>query len=547
MKYIFSVSFILISFSIVAQNVKHDIFMVSLTDKNNNPFSVFHPQEYLSMRALERREMQQISIDERDLPVNPDYVAKIEALGGVIVLKSKWLNAVSVYIPDSIKKSKIDNLPFVMDVMPLGFRKEPKDYKILEHFPYEKYNEQDNYYGLTLNQVAMLSGHVLHGMGFAGEGKRVAIFDGGFTSVYRMPAFDSLYANNRILGTRDFVEGDEFVYEASSHGTNVLSCMAANLPYLVMGTAPSASYYLFKTEDVGSEFKIEEFNWLVAAEHADSLGVDVINSSLGYTTFNDADMNYKYEDLNGRTGICTRGADIAVEKGMLVVNSAGNEGDGSWKYIGTPADGVNVISVGAVRANGSRASFSSFGPTPDGRIKPNVSAQGNRASVAGMKGYAVTQTDGTSFSSPIMAGMVTTLWSAFPERSNWDIKDAIEAAGNQTMQPDSSLGYGIPDFFSAYLSLMDAGIAITSKGQMYSTRTLIMDELKLMVETDKVCSIKYTLYNKLDVLLYQNMVSSGPYEVRLLDLPLLKDLAPDVYYIKIEVGDQCHYSEIIKG
>ncbi len=547
MKYIFSISFILISFSIVAQNVKHDIFMVSLTDKNNNPFSVFHPQDYLSMRALERREMQQISIDERDLPVNPDYIAKIEALGGVIVLKSKWLNAVSVYIPDSIKKTKIDNLPFVMDVMPLGFRKEPKEYKILAHFPYEKYNEQDNYYGLTLNQVAMLSGHVLHGMGFAGEGKRVAIFDGGFTSVYRMPAFDSLYANNRILGTRDFVEGDEFVYEASSHGTNVLSCMAANLPYLVMGTAPSASYYLFKTEDVGSEFRIEEFNWLVAAEHADSLGVDVINSSLGYTTFNDADMNYKYEDLNGRTGICTRGADIAVEKGMLVVNSAGNEGDGSWKYIGTPADGVNVISVGAVRANGSRASFSSFGPTPDGRIKPNVSAQGNRASVAGMKGYSVTQTDGTSFSSPIMAGMVTTLWSAFPERSNWDIKDAIEAAGNQTMQPDSSLGYGIPDFFRAYLSLMDAGIAITSKGQMYSTRTLILDELKLMVETDKVCSIRYTLYDKLEVELYQNTVSSGPYEVRLLELPILKDLAPDVYYIKIEVGDQCHYSEIIKG
>jgi hypothetical protein len=547
MKYIFSISFILISFSVVAQNVKHDIFMVSLTDKNNNPFSVFHPQDYLSMRALERREMQQISIDERDLPVNPDYIAKIEALGGVIVLKSKWLNAVSVYIPDSIKKTKIDNLPFVMDVMPLGFRKEPKEYRILAHFPYEKYNEQDNYYGLTLNQVAMLSGHVLHGMGFAGEGKRVAIFDGGFTSVYRMPAFDSLYANNRILGTRDFVEGDEFVYEASSHGTNVLSCMAANLPYLVMGTAPSASYYLFKTEDVGSEFRIEEFNWLVAAEHADSLGVDVINSSLGYTTFNDADMNYKYEDLNGRTGICTRGADIAVEKGMLVVNSAGNEGDGSWKYIGTPADGVNVISVGAVRANGSRASFSSFGPTPDGRIKPNVSAQGNRASVAGMKGYAVTQTDGTSFSSPIMAGMVTTLWSAFPERSNWDIKDAIEAAGNQTMQPDSSLGYGIPDFFRAYLSLMDAGIAITSKGQMYSTRTLILDELKLMVETDKVCSIRYTLYDKLEVELYQNTVSSGPYEVRLLELPLLKDLAPDVYYIKIEVGDQCHYSEIIKG
>lgn len=538
-------------FAIIALNlqaqVKHDVFMLSLSDKNDSPYSVFHPQEFLSMNAIDRRTVQDISIDERDLPVNPEYIARIESLGAKVIHRSKWLNAVSVFITDSSIIEKLKDLPFVLDIMALGVNRSPKEAVFQEHFPYEKYKEGDNYYGATLNQVAMLAGHVLHSMGHEGQGKKVAIFDGGFSSVYRMPAFDSLFANNRILGTRDFVEGDEFVYEASSHGTQVLSCMAANLPYLLMGTAPGASYYLFKTEDVGSEFKIEEFNWVAAAEYADSLGIDIINSSLGYTTFNDETMNYSYKDLNGKTGICSRGADIAVEKGMLVVNSAGNEGDGSWKYIGTPADGINVISVGAVKSNGSRASFSSYGPTPDGRIKPNVSAQGSRAIVAGMKGYAVTSTDGTSFSSPIMAGMVTTLWSAFPDKTNWEIKDAIEASGNQSTKPDSSLGFGIPDFFRAYVYLMEAGMAISGTGDVFSNSALIHDEMKIMVETEKAAMINYTLYNKMDEVVYSNILRAGPFEVKSLEIPNLKYLAPDFYYLRIDVGVKTHYSKFIKG
>jgi hypothetical protein len=538
--------FVLIALNAHAQ-VKHDVFMLSLSDKNNSPYSVFHPQEYLYLSAIERRTVQQISIDERDLPVNPDYISQIEALGVKVIHRSKWLNAVSVLIIDTTVIEKLKDLPFVLDIMALGVNRAPKEAKWQEHFPFEKYKEADNYYGSTLNQVAMLSGHVLHSMGHEGQGKKVAIFDGGFTSVYRMPAFDSLFANNRILGTRDFVEGDEYVYEASTHGTQVLSCMAANLPYLVMGTAPGASYYLFKTEDVGSEFKIEEFNWVAAAEYADSLGIDIINSSLGYTTFNDEAMNYSYKDLNGKTGICSRGADIAVEKGMLVVNSAGNEGDGTWKYIGTPADGINVISVGAVKSNGSRASFSSYGPTPDGRIKPNVSAQGSRAIVAGMKGYAVTSTDGTSFSSPIMAGMVTTLWSAFPNKTNWEIKDAIEASGNQSMKPDTSLGFGIPDFFKAYIYLMEAGMAITSSGDLYPSSALIHDEMKIMVETQNPTLITYTLFNKVGQTVYSSSLNSGPFDVKSLNIPMLKDLSPDFYYLKINVGLNAYYCKFVKG
>lgn len=530
-----------------AQNYNYDIFMVTLTDKAATPYSVFHPQQYLSLRAIERRERQQIAIDERDLPLSPKYLEAIKELGAEIHLQSKWLNAVAIYVKDSTVLEKVRNLSFVSAIEPLGKRRPVKEGKFLEHFPQEEYEKNNNFYGAAANQVAMLGGHLLHDLGHRGHKIQVAIFDGGFINVYRMPAFDSLYANSRILGTRDFVEGDEFVYEASTHGTNVLSCMAANLPYLIMGTAPDAAYYLFKTEDVGGEFRIEEFNWVAAAEYADSLGVDVVNSSLGYTTFNDKEMNYEYKNLNGKTGICTRGADIAVEKGMLIVNSAGNEGDGKWHYIGTPADGFNVISVGAVRANGARSNFSSYGPTPDGRIKPNVAAQGSNAVVAGFKGYKVTTTNGTSFSSPILAGMVAALWSACPDKTNWEIKDAIEASGHQTTQPDSSLGYGIPDFLQAFLRLQeDAMLLVSSTGESFSPKFLLREQMNIVLECDKSYPVTYILYNKLMQPIYTRSFTAEPSAFQLLEIPNLTDLSTGVYILRIDVGEKRFYSEVVK-
>ncbi len=531
-----------------AQDIQHNVYMVTLTDKHNSPYSFFHPQDFLSFKSLERRAFQNIAIDERDLPINPVYLKKIVENGGEIINSSKWLNAVSVYLQDSNSINKIKELPFVSDIIKLGSKRYPKEFKLQDHFPHEDYKKSNNFYGATLNQIAMLGMHALQDIGQKGQNKTVAIFDGGFSNVYRMPAFDSLFAGNRILGTRDFVEGDEFVYEASTHGTQVLSCMAANLPFLVMGTAPGASYYLFKTEDVGSEFRIEEFNWVAAAEYADSLGVDIINSSLGYTTFNDPAMNYTYEDLTGQKGICSRGADIAVEKGMLVVNSAGNEGDGKWKYIGTPADGHNVISVGAVRANGSRASFSSFGPTPDGRLKPNVSAQGSRAVVAGMRGYSVTTTDGTSFSSPIMAGAITSLWSAFPDKTNWEIKDAVEAAGHQTTAPDSSLGYGIPNFLMSYLILQeDPTIIIAPEGRVFHSKKIVKNRLDLLIETDNSTTVNYSLMNKLNQNLFMGTAFLNKNEFKKFDIPLLSKLPKDIYILKIEIGGEKTYVEILKN
>jgi serine protease AprX len=542
------ITLLFLSHSSIAQNFKHDVFMVSLTDKTDSPYSLLHPQDYLSPRAIERRQQQQISIDEYDLPVNPNYIEQILDLGVELQHQSKWLNALAIYVEDTTVLDKIQNLPFVVEIQPLGKRKAAKEAKFFDHFPEEEYEKDENFYGVTFNQVAMLGGHLLHNLGHRGGQKRVAIFDGGFINVYRMPAFDSLFARNKILGTRDFVERDEFVYEGSTHGTNVLSCMAANLPYLVMGTAPDAAYYLFKTEDVGGEFRIEEFNWVAAAEYADSLGVDVINSSLGYTGFNDKSMSYEYKDLDGETAICTRGADIAVTRGMLVVNSAGNEGNGEWHYIGAPADGHNVISVGAVRANGEKAGFSSFGPTADGRIKPNISAQGHRARVASFRGYKVSSTNGTSFSSPIMAGMVTTLWGAFPDKSNWEIKDAIEAAGHQTAQPDSALGYGIPDFFRAYVSLMEAGFIVDdASGLSFGLPAVVDDQIDVMVQAAEAKAVKFTVFDKLERPVYEYETSIKALELLRLDLPILQELEDGVYGLRIDVGINRYYSKMVKA
>jgi len=296
----------------------YNIFCLTLADKQSEEYSIFHPEEYLSARALERRAKQGIMIDETDLPVNPAYIETIESLGAEIHAQSKWLNSVAVYLKDTTLLDTLNKLPFVVASFPLGHKrakqevptkipKPPRDtnYTKVEH----------SRYGYADAQTRIFNGHLIHQFGYEGEDMHIAVFDGGFNYAHFIFAFDSLRNDERILGTRDFVEGDEYVYESANHGTTVLSTMAANIPNVLVGTAPKASYYLAKTEDVKGEFWIEGFNWVAAAEWADSLGVDVINSSLGYTRFNDSTMSYRYEDLNGHIAMITQGADMAAEKG----------------------------------------------------------------------------------------------------------------------------------------------------------------------------------------------------------------------------------------
>jgi hypothetical protein len=229
---------------------------------------------------------------------------------------------------------------------------------------------------------------------------------------------------------------------------NVLSCMAAKVPGVMVGTAPGASYWLLRTEDANSEYLIEEHNWASGAEFADSAGADLINSSLGYTTFDDKSTNHKYADLDGKTAPATKAAAIAAKKGLIICNAAGNEGDGDWRYIGAPADAEGILTVGGVDPEGIAAAFSSLGPASDGRLKPNVAAQATETIVASVSGNFY-PSQGTSFASPILCGMVACLLQANPGRLPADVIKAIELSGNKYHNPDSVLGYGIPDFIRA--------------------------------------------------------------------------------------------------
>jgi hypothetical protein len=292
----------------------------------------------------------------------------------------------------------------------------------------------------------MFNGQVLHQLGFMGQGMQIAVLDAGFQGADVHDIFDSLFVNNQILGTRDFVNpGNSDVYQFNTHGTYVLSCMGGNLPGQMVGTAPKASYWLLRTEEGASENIIEEYNWSSGAEYADSAGADVINSSLGYTVFDDTLANHTFADLDGDKTPITRAADFAASRGMLVVNSAGNSGTGSWLRIGAPADADSILTIGAVDSTRAYVDFSSKGPSADGRVKPNVCARGRNAWVANLAG-GIMPGSGTSFSSPIMAGAVTCFWQAHQASNNMHIIDAVQRSSSQYNSPDSLMGYGIPDF-----------------------------------------------------------------------------------------------------
>lgn len=430
---------------------KHFIYF---KDKANTPYTTNDPGKFLSARALERRQKQGISLTNRDLPVNPSNVKLLKARGASVLYTSKWLNAAVVNC-DSVVLRQLLQLPFVKSGQTLSRKitnqnnRAPGAPKQTLNNPALRTTNDRAVYGKAFNQANMIGAIDLHTAGFRGENMNVAIFDGGFPGVDGISAFSHLFSDNRIKATYDFVGKDTYVFERDNHGTNVLSTMAAYEPGTMVGTAYRANYYLFITEDSGSEHHIEEVNWLLAAEFADSAGVDVINSSLGYNDFDAPSVDYTYQDMNGRNAIITKAADIAASTGILVVNSAGNEGNKPWRYISAPADGDSVLTVGAVDSLGRLASFSSVGPTFDGRLKPNLVAQGVYATILSRSGV-VGRANGTSFSSPILAGMAACFWQSNPELTNMDVIRLLQASASKADNPDNMFGFGIPNGYKAY-------------------------------------------------------------------------------------------------
>ncbi|MFN8862709.1 MAG: S8 family serine peptidase [Flavobacteriales bacterium] len=436
-------------------------FWVRFTDKSGTPYSLSEPLEFLSQDCIDRRVRQGIGLDSRDLPVNPSYVNGVTAVGNVeLHHRSKWFNAITVRIIDTLLETttleSIQALPFVSEIKSVSRSRSPLHMDKFEVQADERSllgEESEAAYGPSFRQISMINGHLLHEMGYTGAGRRIAVFDAGWVRTDILPAFSHLYESGRIAGTRDFVTPDaDSVYFKSAHGTYVLSHMAGIIPDSLLGTAPDATYYLFRTEDVNGEYLIEEDNWVAAAEYADSLGIEIINSSLGYSRFDDPVMDHEYEDMDGETTRSSIAADIASEKGILVINSAGNSGAGTWRYITAPSDGDLVMSVGAVDADSLRAFFSSYGPSSDGDVKPNVMAMGRQTVFADLDSTIRTG-NGTSFSAPIITGLAACLWQAFPYRTAREIFHAIQQSAHLCSNPNDSLGHGLPDFKQAYLML----------------------------------------------------------------------------------------------
>lgn len=418
--------------------------------KPNASFYYNAPLEMLSQRALDRRTNQNIVIDFKDIPIESSYVTQIKAATGIVVMaKSKWLNALHIRGNQAnIEALKLLSFVEKVDFADKTLNQAGKKTTITKvKTTNKKLETQVNFaYGNSANQIQMLQGQVMHQQNYTGSGKIIAVMDAGFPGVNTALPFQRLRDNNQILGGYDYVLRNPDFYTGSSHGTSVLSTMGGYKENFLVGTAPDASYYLFITEDNTSENPVEESLWVEAAEKADSLGVDVINTSLGYSDeHTNPAYDYSYSDMNGATTFISKGAEIAFSRGMLVVVSAGNSGGSANPYISAPADAISVIAVGAVTPTENLASFSSIGPSFDGRIKPDVMAQGYATVLSNESGNIVTSS-GTSFSSPIIAGMIACLWQAFPEKTNQEIKQLLYESADKFATPNYQFGYGIPDF-----------------------------------------------------------------------------------------------------
>jgi subtilisin family serine protease len=447
------VSIILLSLLFMAAELtanKSYCFRLYLRDKGEKTFRISSPEAFLSPESVERRMLREVFIDETDFPISRAYMDTLVATGVSPVVQSKWMKTVVVESRDSAVAARLKAIPFV-DSLKCVWRGEGRQDVSLcsadsdtAAIPASAVQALESPYGYAESQLKMLNGLPLHAAGYRGKGMRVAVIDAGFRNVDRIEAFASM----NLLGSRNVTFPGRSVFCEDDHGTKVLSCIAANLPGMMIGAAPEASFLLIKSEDTRGESPLEEDFWAAAIEYADSVGVDIISSSLGYFRF-DSMACYTREDLNGQTAFISRVAGMAARKGMLVVCSAGNEGINEWEKVTFPADAPDVLTVGSIHCGKQKSTFSSIGMTADYRIKPDVVALGTGVYAIGSAGQVLCL-DGTSFSAPVVAGLAACLWQAFPLLKNAGLIELIKASSSQYRQPDIRLGYGIPDLFKAY-------------------------------------------------------------------------------------------------
>lgn len=465
---------LLLAFSAGQSHAQLTRYIIQFTNKGQNTHSLSAPSSFLSAAAIERRQRHNIVIDSTDLPVSVAYIDAVTATGAVTFINaSKWLNSISIQTSDAAAIEKIKALPFVKEATPIAAQQKlmaaPADgtnpLKKMGIQALSQTSESPFNYGSSAAQINIHHGDFLHNLGLRGQGMRIGMLDAGYRSYTSLKAFDSMNTNGQVLETWDFVARHVSVAEDHQHGMQCLSIIAANIPGQFVGSAPKASFYLYRTEDAATEFPIEEHNWVCAAERVDSAGGQIISSSLGYATFDNASLNHTYADMNGDVTMAARGADIAAKKGLLVVVAAGNEGQNGWKYIMTPADGDSVLTVGAVNREGQVAPFSSYGPSADGRVKPDVVSVGWGTTIQNTNN-TIGSGNGTSFACPNMAGLAACLWQGFPQASNMRIIQALKQASvQQHGAPYERVGYGTPDLKKAFMLLLKDETTLTATTQ----------------------------------------------------------------------------------
>ncbi|MBN2213076.1 MAG: S8 family serine peptidase [Bacteroidales bacterium] len=518
-------------------------YHVCFTDKNHNAYQLEHPEAFLSARALQRRKNHNIPLRFNDLPVSKYYIDSLVHLGIPVVNTSRWFNSVTTGNIDSQQVNMLLQLEFVNQVQhvkPAAIQKKSTSPGI----QHSGFSEILNY-GYGGRQIGIHHGDQLHNMGYTGKGIHIAILDAGFNGADLLPAFYRLWDNNQILGFRDFVEPGSDIFKAHGHGTYVLSVLGSYVPGLLVGAAPDASFWLLRSEDKPTEYLVEEDNWVSAAEFADSAGADIINTSLGYTTFDDEAQNHTYQDMDGNTTRISVAADIAASKGMLLVNSAGNEGNKEWKYIGAPADADSVLAVGAVEFSGIIAPFSSAGPSSDGRIKPDICAVG-WGTYMYLSNGVLAQGNGTSLSSPVIAGLSACLWQANRQATNMQVYEAIKQSSDRFENPDNVYGYGIPDFYQANLLLKANYRSVKDTTDfIHIFPNPFRYETYLSFESENEGEAVISLYNTTGDLIteFKLNINEG-YNMILVES--FAGISGGIYIIKIQYGNRHLYQRIIK-
>lgn len=506
---------------------------------NAKPMSAYYlsnPLQMLTQRSLDRRTLQNIPLDFKDVPVHQAYIDQITTSTGITVMaKSKWLNA--LHIRGSITNiNALSALPFVESVKFANKSLNPNG-RLSQNKNKQKSIQKllTNYdYGGANNQISIHNGQTLHQQNYTGTGKIIAVLDAGFPAVNTLATFNKIRTNNQILGGYNYVARSTNFYTANDHGTMVLSTIAGYTPSQLVGTAPDASFYLFVTEDAGSENPVEESLWVEAAEEADRLGADIINSSLGYFDYDNTAYSHTYQEMNGTTAFISRGADIAFTRGMIVVSSAGNSGASSDPNIAAPADAINVLTVGAIDANKNYVSFSSIGPSADNRIKPDVMAKGASATIATTSG-AISTGSGTSFSSPILCGLVACLWQAFPNKKNSEIVQMIKQSSDKFANPNNQYGYGVPDFSLALSNGLKNESFTNNEISIYPNPT----NADLVIQFEKNVPVTITFYNAIgQEIMTENAVSNQKIS--------LNNLPSGLYIYSVLKDNQQHSGKLIK-